>query len=208
MKIELKNIRLNEDISFDSYSYTANLYVENKKVATVHDDGMGSGLAYENVEPENRLLLHNANEYAKQALISRKDDSINPDSLDTQMVSLELYLYDLLYKYVEQLDKRKLNAIMKRGIAYGDGLTSYRFVKFSNSISDLLKTDKGISTVEWVLKTKVLPKIEKGERILNENVPEAIIKRAGFSEDQYIKKQPVLKTPTKSASQSRKPKGL
>ncbi|MEZ2442808.1 hypothetical protein AB6805_13885 [Chitinophaga sp. RCC_12] len=208
MKIELKSIRLNDDLSFDSFSFTANLYVEHKRVATVIDDGMGSEYRYENIEPENRLLFHNAEQHVKSLQTSTETEAPSKSNEPLPAhYALDQYLYELLCAHVERLDQRKLNTIIKNGIAYGGGKISYRFVKFSNPVSELLKTDKGISTIEWALNKRVLPKIEPGEKILNKNIPEDIIKRAGFSEDQYTKPEQLLKAP-KITTKPRKGKGL
>ena len=150
MKIELKNIRLNDDLSFDSFSFTANLYVEHKRVATVIDDGMGSEYRYENIEPENRLLFHNAEQHVKSLQASTETEAASKSN-DPQPAhyALDQYLYQLLCDHVERLDKRQLNAIIKKGVAYGDEQTGYRFVKFFNPVADLLKTSEGISTIDW-----------------------------------------------------------
>lgn len=203
MKIELRNIRLNEDMNFDSFFFTAQLYVERKKVATVVDDGMGSGYRYENIEPENRLLFHNAEQYVKSLASSAKSN--DPLSVHNKF---DDFISQLLCDHIDRLDKRELVAIIRKGIAYGDGLTGYRFVKFFNPVADLLKTSQGISTIEWALRQKVLPKIKPGEKILNRNIPEDIIKRVGFSEDQYTIPDNQQKAPEKIANKSRKGKGL
>ena len=47
MKLEVKNVKIHDDISTDSMCFSASLYVDGKRVGTIRNDGRGGSNRYE-----------------------------------------------------------------------------------------------------------------------------------------------------------------
>ncbi|WP_286732636.1 MULTISPECIES: hypothetical protein [Sphingobacterium] len=106
-------------------------------------------------------------------------------------MALEEKINDLLYEYLRKKDLKKLTSIvnkaMLRGIVYGMSDRAVWNIKYDTPIVKILSFSKGLLDIMNAIKDKVLPHLKDGNRLLNTNIPESIIKSAGLKEDQYVK---------------------
>lgn len=105
-------------------------------------------------------------------------------------MDLEQYIDDLVNKHIEKKEIAKFNAkmnkIILKGIVYGIPDQCYSGYIYAVPMIKLLALSQGPEIVLKDLTEKVLPSLKEGEKLLNTNIPESIIKAAGFKEDQYI----------------------
>jgi hypothetical protein len=65
MKLELKNVKINEAFSEETLMFKADLYVNGKKVAYASNDGRGGCTFYNTYSQDLRPLLKEAEEFVK-----------------------------------------------------------------------------------------------------------------------------------------------
>ena len=65
MKIELKNIRVNESFSEETMCFKADIFINGKKIGYAKNDGRGGCTNYDVYNSNNRHVLREAEAYAK-----------------------------------------------------------------------------------------------------------------------------------------------
>lgn len=199
MNIELKNIHYSPTLSDDSNAFTANLYINGKKVCMVRDNGNGGGLDYGIVDPTLRPPLNEAEQWCKQlppVISPLSPDDDKPSYLE---MDLELYIDDLLMKYFQRLEERKFERKMADTFLYGTSAEHYGTIKFRYSFQHMMGLPDGREKITAMLRKHILPKIAKGYRLLNTNIPEEIILAAGLKEGQYVQPKPAKQAEKKKA---------
>jgi hypothetical protein len=166
MKFSLKNVKFSEHLSEETNAFTADLYVNNKKVAYAKNSGQGGCTDY-HPYPDMRDALKEAETYA----ITLPDIVVgNPNHSNgsfTIKSNLEHVIDNLFEDWMKQREKKKLQAHMKKGVVCGSEF-SYSIITWKgHTIESLLKHPQG----KAVLRAKVLELQGKGENILNTNLP-------------------------------------
>lgn len=191
MKIEIKNIKHSAHLSEETEAFTATLYIEGKKAAYVRNDGQGGPT---NIVPENgdgRKLVQQAVSYCRTLppILDPETDGLTGTPLP---MDLELFIDTLLFDYLKGKDEkqfqRKIDKAMLTNIVVGSDATPDEFRTFRSKrpISDWLQTEASKAILVRILKEQVLPKMQKGEQIVNRNIPAEIFKAAGLTQQQYI----------------------
>lgn len=76
---------------------------------------------------------------------------------------------------------------MLNGIVYGVPNQSFGAITYTRPLAIVLAHPKGPQTVLQAIKDKTLRKLKEGNKLLNTNTPESIIKAVGLKEEQYVK---------------------
>lgn len=199
MNIEIKNIKYSPTLSDDSNAFTANLYINGKKVCMVSDNGSGGGLDYGIVEPRLKPLLREAEQWCKQLpAIPLTDATPEAEARELEM-DLDLYIDRLLMNYLRAQEDRKLERKMADTFLYGIPDESYGTIKFKYSFQHMMDLPDGREKITAMLRKYVLPQVDKGYQLLNTNIPEDMILAAGLKEGQYVKpKEELLIKPNKN----------
>ena len=190
MKIELKSIYHSVQLSEETEAFTANLYINGVHAGYAKNEGHGGNTDYYAKDEKGRELIRQAEEYCKNLppIEYPADKYMHAFSVN---MDLEHYIDDLLNKYVEKKETAKFNAkldkSMLKGIVYGVPNQSFWAITYIVPLVNVLAHPKGPLTVLQTIKDKVLPKLKDGNKLLNTNIPESIIKAAGLKEDQYVK---------------------
>lgn len=188
MKIELKNIQHSERLSEETDAFAATLYIDGYKAGEASNRGHGGPTDYHAFNEKGRELIKQAEEYCK-TLPPVKFKAGNEEH--ELKMDLELYIGDLLEKHLQQKDLQKFrNKITKasaNNIVIGIPDEAFRTLRLRYSIDLLLSHRNGPGLLKDFISNKVLPALEKNERVLNCNIPEQLLKDAGLKDGQYLR---------------------
>jgi len=139
MKIQLKKIYFSEQMSEETNAFTADLWINGKKIAYVKNDGHGGCTNYNTYDPSLRPILKEAENYCESL------PSVKYNNHDLPM-NLEFKLDLLLEDWLNLKD-------YKKAIVYTAKDGSTREVTWKgNSITKLLKMDSGVTVLKIAIK--------------------------------------------------------
>lgn len=178
-QIELRNIKVAENMSEETTAFTANLYINNKKIAFVRNEGRGGNTNYLPYRSEDVGSLRQAEEYCKALPSAVYPDTLIAGKPLTVAMNLENYIDDLLYKHLQRKNTEKFHRKIKKqqedSILFGIPDKQYRRLKFPKPIAEMLRFRKGIEAIKNSIQEKILPQLKEGERILNTNLPSELM---------------------------------
>jgi hypothetical protein len=168
MKLELKNVKINEAFSEETLMFKADLYVNGKKVAYANNDGRGGCTFYREYSRELRPIIEQAEAYCKT--LPSKFVTYGEKTLEIKS-NLEHWIDEVVYaisnkKEIEK-HKKKLAKDMLKGICYGND-NGYKILHWTGyTLEQILNRNEG----REVVKRKIQELVDKGETILNTNLP-------------------------------------
>jgi len=168
MKLELKNVKINEAFSEETLMFKADLYVNGKKVAYANNDGRGGCTFYREYSRELRPIIEQAEAYCKT--LPSKFVTYGEKTLEIKS-NLEHWIDEVVYaisnkKEIEK-HKKKLAKDMLKGICYGND-NGYKILHWTGyTLEQILNRNEG----REVVKRKIKELVDKGETILNTNLP-------------------------------------
>lgn len=161
MKIELKNVKFMESMSEETNCFSADIFVNGKKVGYAKNTGQGGPTDYRHYLDEknsNKEVLEKAEKYC-QTLPPINYGSFTLDS------NLENVIDNLFEDWLKEQEVKKMEKRFKTGIAVGvPGAASYSYYDFKRSLETFPK-DK---LQAYVFQIKA--KLKKDEKILNTNL--------------------------------------
>lgn len=199
MNIELKNIKYSPTLSDDSNAFTANLYINGKKVCMVGDDGNGGEVFFRSVDPKYTDLLKEAEKWCKAQPAWMEPNPVNPDKPYQGSMTLDLYICDLLENYLNAKEDQKLERKMAKSLLFGVPGRYYQEVVFKIPIEQMINQPKGHHITAETIKKYIIPELKEGKVFMNTNIPEEIIRAAGLKEGQYVQPKPVKQAEKKKA---------
>lgn len=158
MKIELKSIKFSEAMSEETNAFTANLYINGKKVGYCKNQGHGGCTDYNSDSPEFRPVIAEAEAYCKSLPVTKWKGMEFDQSLESVIDGL---LEDWLKaKEVLKMERKMQRAILV-GVPNGNSYGLYKFVVPLSKIPvEQLQASVG----------RITAKLEAGEVILNTNL--------------------------------------
>ena len=171
MKLELKNVKINEAFSEETLMFKADLYVNGKKVAYANNDGRGGCTFYNTYSQDLRPLLKEAEEFVKA--LPSKFHTYGERTIEIKS-NLEHWIDDVVYaisnkKEIEK-HKKKLAKDMLKGICYSKNFNEngYKILHWTGyTLEQILNRNEG----REVVKRKIKELVDNGETILNTNLP-------------------------------------
>ena len=168
MKIELKNVKVNQAFSEETTCFIADLFVNGKKVAHAKNYGRGGCTDYYPYEGQRELL--------KQAELFCKELPKKPidfgDKVHEFDQSLESVIDDLLFEKEKAKEEKKIIKLCETHIVFGkpNGY-SYRMIGFNGKqkIDDVKKSIVGQKALEKLI-NRVKGELREGEIIFNNNL--------------------------------------
>jgi hypothetical protein len=167
MKIELKNVKFSEHLSEETNAFTADIYVNGKKVAYAKNDGQG-GCTFYHCYEGNREIVAEVEAYCENLPPIQYEFG---DYKGEMKSNLENVIDQLFEGWLKNKDKERLDKKLKKDIEKGI----------------CFKTDNGYSIVSWkgfdipkllshphgkISLQKEIKKLqEEGKEILNTNIP-------------------------------------
>ena len=170
MKLQLKNIYLNERFSEETNCFKADLFVNGKKIAYCENDGHGGCTNYQAYKVELLETLKSVEDFCL---------TLPPMVYDwngKQMV-IKMNLEHWIDKEIEatliKKQEKKIDKDCAKAICYGNDYAYYK-TEFSLggkklSIDDMMKTEAGRKKIDETC----MEKIKQGHKILNKNIPTA-----------------------------------
>lgn len=184
MNIELKNIKYSASLSRETNAFTANLYIEDKRVGTVINDGHGGNTSYQADNKEAWDIIRQAENYCK-ALPEKQYPKDEYSEAFSFPMDLETYIDDLLTEY---LVKKDLEKHQKKGVLFGvPNALTWTLQPFTRPLKDVLAHPNGAEIIANSIAKNIYKNLKDGVMILNTNIPESILKMAGLSNEQYVK---------------------
>lgn len=164
MKIQLKNVKINDSFSEETICFKADVFVNGKKIAYAENEGRG-GCTFTNAYPEKRSEFLELEKYCK-SLPKRVYEFGEFDN------DLESVIDDLLNEKIKEKEQKKIDKLCLTSIVYGvPGGISYSYIGFKGKpkLEDLKKTAQGQKSLNNLV-NKVKAGLEKGQVIFNTNI--------------------------------------
>lgn len=163
MKLELKNVKFYESMSEETNCFKADLFINGKKIAYVKNDGRGGCTDYQLMDLKNKQILREAEEFCLSL------PKVDYGTFKFQP-TLESKIDDLFEVWLKAKADKALLKQMDKGIIYGTP-ERYRMTYWKNTtLVALLQNPVGQARIKQILKDL----IEKGETILNTNIPKEL----------------------------------
>jgi len=169
MKIELKNVKINEAFSEETTCFMADVHINGKKVAYAKNDGHGGCTFYHAYEGQ-RELLEQAEKVCK-GLPKEKFD-FGGGRVHEFEQSLESVIDKLLSEKELEKEQKKIKKLCETHIVWGAPKgVSYKFIGFKDKLKfDDMKKSVGGQIALNNLIDKVKKELKEGEIIFNENL--------------------------------------
>jgi hypothetical protein len=172
MKIEIKNIKINNSFSEETICFIADVYVNGKKTAYAKNDGHGGATWYNSYE-NMRDTLSKAEEFAKSLPSTTETFGGKTITLES---NLERMIDDVVYdffnaKEIAKAEKKK-EKLMESHIVFGvPNSDRYSYIGFNGKpkLSDVAKTPMGKLAIENMVK-RVKLQLKDGQVIFNKNL--------------------------------------
>lgn len=168
-KIELKNIKINETLSYETTCFTADVFINGKKAAVSYNRGCGGQTEYQAYNLENKKLVQEAETYLKTL-----PDYVIEADIDRSFTipcTLENFIDQEIVKHQSKKYERMKQKCMQKGIVYGDRY-AFQVLTWNNipTIEALLKLPNGIEKIQ-----KAVDRLRaNGYQIFNTNLPQEI----------------------------------
>lgn len=171
MKIELKSLKIYDGMSEETIAFTADIFVNGKKVAHAKNDGNGGSSYYTRYQNADRTLLVAAEDYCK-GLPPKKYES-NGSVIEIKQ-TLEDVIEGLVNEAYNEKEKKKfekkLNNSMIKGLCHGD-VNSFTITTWTGyTIPQLLALPHGRA----LIRAKLLQLKSENRPVLNTNIPKEL----------------------------------
>jgi hypothetical protein len=169
MKIELKNIKFSESLSEETNAFTADVYVNGKKLLYAKNSGQGGSTDYNTYNSADRPFLKEVEDYCL-GLPPIKSDFGGTLKMDLEF-KIDLLLSDWLKAKDEAKQAKKLQKDCRKGLVYktdnGHGLVSWK----GHTIDSILAHPQGAMTIKMAVRKLW----REGKTIINTNIPKELL---------------------------------
>jgi hypothetical protein len=168
MKLELKNVKINETFSEETLMFMADLFVNGKKVGYANNDGRGGCTSYNAYEGQ-REVLKQAEAFALTLPSTFHEFGGKVHEFKS---SLESWIDDTVNKIADQKAnakaEKKMQKLMETQVVWGvpNGNT-YRHMGFKGSPKLSVLSPASIKNLVDAVKSRLQP----NEEIFNKNIP-------------------------------------
>jgi hypothetical protein len=167
MKIELKSLKIYDRMSEETIAFTADVYVNGKKVAYAKNDGCGGSTYYNRYPNSDNALLNEAEAYCKS--LPPEKSTLGDKTLELPQ-SLESVIDEWVYRVFNEKEtakfQKKLEKNMEKGLCFGTP-DHYEIITWKGlTIPQMMAIGKGRD----VLRAKILEMESKGKKVLNTNI--------------------------------------
>jgi len=162
MKIELKSIKFSETLSEETNAFTANLYIDGKKVGYCKNTGQGGCTDYYGIEKHRSDIIVEAEAYCKTLPKVKFHDT-------EWEQSLEGVIDQLFEDWLDAKETKRMQKKMQTCILVGspdENRSSYSCYNFKRPLSTV-PTKALQASID-----RIVAKLEHGEVILNTNLIE------------------------------------
>ena len=168
MKIELKNVKINQSFSEETTCFKADVFVNGKKIAHAQNDGRGGCTSYhpyENQKDNVRLVEEYCKTLPKQIInFGGEDKEYNQ--------TLESVIDDLVFAKEKEKEQKKIDKLCENHIVWGkpNGF-SYNQISFKGKpkFTDVKKSIQGQKALDNLI-NRIMSELKEGEEIFNKNI--------------------------------------
>ena len=168
MKIELKNLKINQAFSEETTCFMADVFVNGKKVAHAKNDGRGGCTDYYPYEGQ-RELLNLAEDFCKRLPKEKVDIG---GTIHEFAQSLESVIDDLVFAKEKEKEDKRIEKLCDNNIVWGkpNGM-SYKMLSFKGKpkFADVKKSIVGQKALDNLI-NRVKGELKEGEEIFNKNL--------------------------------------
>jgi hypothetical protein len=178
MKLELKNVKINEAFSEETLMFKADLFVNGKKVAYAENDGRGGCTFYREYSRELRPIIAQAEEYCKTLPSTFHTYGERTIEIKSNLEHwIDTKVYAIYNKKLIEKHKKKLAKDMLKGICYGNENGGYKIFHWKGyTLEQILNSHVGRAMV-----TKKIQELDsQGETILNTNLSQLCLRKDSF----------------------------
>jgi hypothetical protein len=166
MEIKLKNIKFSEHLSEETNAFTADIFVNGKKVGYAKNDGHG-GCTFYNAYEGKRELVKEAEQFCLGL------PPIKAYGTELKM-NLEFKIDLLLEDWLKEKDQKRLDKKLEKdcliGICYKTD-NGYSLIQWKgHTINSLLQHPQGKLTI----RVKLNELRREGKEVLNKNIPQEL----------------------------------
>ena len=162
MKLDLKAIKFYEGMSEETNCFQGKLYINNKHVADVKNNGQGGNTDVYPINKLSGMIIQNANEW----LASQPKKKCVEFNYEYHR-NIESEVDDLFADWLQAKADKKFIKQMDKGIMYGTKY-NYQLIYWKNTtLTAFMQSEVGKVRVKQVIKDLKA----KGETILNTNIP-------------------------------------
>lgn len=181
MEIELKRIGYNPRV--DVNAFAANLFINGEKAAVITNKG--SGTEYYPVDAQGAELVAQAEAHLKKQPGEKK---VIDGKEQTVRNTLTDHIDRLFAEHLAGIERKKfdkkVDLMAKQNIVIGEPGVYMRTYPMKTHI-DMLTSPAGREMLASTIATKILPTMRENETILNSNIPQDVLKKAGLKDVQY-----------------------
>ena len=173
MKIQIKNIKINDAFSEETICFTADVYVNGTKTAYAKNDGHG-GCTFYNSYENKRELLRQAEAFAQSLPSTTETFGETTITLES---NLERMIDDVIYKASNKKENAKFQKELLKAtetaIVFGvPNSGSFRSIPFQGNpkLAKMMLTEEGREAIQSLV-LRIKGQLKKGEVIINKNIP-------------------------------------
>lgn len=196
MEIELRKIYISHQFSEESLAFTANLYIDGRKIGYASNDGKGGNTFYEADHPDYRPQLYAADDYCKTLPPWKLDDDLSvPMNLET---FIEMKVVEYANKEERKKFERKMEKSMVDHIVFGvPGTDEFKSYPTNAPIAELLRHEAGQQSLSNEIKIVVVEFLKPGEQILNTNIPSTYLDLSKYKKEDQHQERKIQPQPRK-----------
>ena len=168
MKLELKNVKINEAFSEETLMFKADLFVDGKKVAYANNDGHG-GCTWYNAYENQREALAKAEAFALTLPSTFHEFGGKTHEFKS---NLESWIDDTVNKIADDKAQakadKKMQKLMETQIVFGvPNSNQYKHMGFKSKAKLTELSSASVKNLVDAVKSRLLP----NEEIFNKNIP-------------------------------------
>jgi len=199
MKIELKNIYVNQRMSRETTLFEADIYIDGLKAGFAENEGRGGQTNIQGIGEKGRQLIEAAEAYCKKLPDKVEEYEVNDKKEKYKMkMSLEVFVDDLLEAFLNKKEmarfQKRMDKDMLDSILYGvPGSLAYTKLQYRYPMEKMLSTPAFRAGFMTSIANKILPSMKKGEKILNTNIHPEQLAKLGVPADRLLPVEPEVK---------------
>lgn len=145
MEITMKSVKFSEALSQETNAFTANLYVDGKKVGYIRNEGHGGETMVQPIDGNSRAKFKEAEEYCK----SLPPYTYGDPKIEIPM-NLSMYVDDLMEKWLKEKEAKKIAKKMNTRLMWGvPNSNSYKEVNYKRPLASIPKADMQREIDNW-----------------------------------------------------------
>ena len=174
MKIELKNIKINETFSEETTMFKADLFRDGKKVGYCENDGRGGNTNYNRYPPLDYSVIQEIEEYCKTLppIVYTKEEHGWEHIID---MTLEHWIDEMITEHLKKKSEKRMEKDYDKGVCYGTKF-SYRVLTFKKGVKSLTISQMLSNQRDTEYLMSSIKKLkDENKTILNTNIPTFVL---------------------------------